>query len=331
MQNQRNLYVDLIKCLLIILVVLGHFIQYFQYKSDFSLFWSSKLFKFIYTFHMPLFMAISGYFAYFSIKRHPAPVYIISRLKYLLVPLLSWCLILSIVNITNQPANTSFLYHFLNTSLHSFWFVWSILFFSSIFCLLKKFKIDKTPTLIIVTLFILTIVPNDLRIIGKEFFIYFVIGYVLADKKIETLHRFCKKYLLIFLIITIICFIYWNPYLSYTDFFDLKGWGTYLFRVLLGIVSSVTVMEIMYWVYTKTMHSNTISYFSGIGQETLGIYLIQGVFIDASWIWIIPYVNIPNISLIYVIPSILFVILCYYFIIVISKNKISGFLLLGKK
>jgi hypothetical protein len=196
---------------------------------------------------------------------------------------------------------------------------------------LKKFKIDKTPTLIIVTLFILTIVPNDLRIIGKEFFIYFVIGYVLADKKIETLHRFCKKYLLIFLIITIICFIYWNPYLSYIDFFDLKGWGTYLFRVLLGIVSSVTVMEIMYWVYTKTMHSNTISYFSGIGQETLGIYLIQGVFIDASWIWIIPYVNIPNISLIYVIPSILFVILCYYFIIVISKNKISGFLLLGKK
>lgn len=332
MQNQRNLYVDLVKCLLIILVVLGHFIQYFQYKSNFSLFWSSNLFKFIYTFHMPLFMAISGYFAYFSISKQPALKYIVSRLKYLLVPLLLWAFLSSLISAASPSENTPFLSLFLNAFLHSFWFVWAIIFFSILLCLLKRLKADKVSILIIATLLILYIPSNYFRIdVGKEFFIYFAIGYVLANKKIDSLHQFCKKYLLIFLVITIICFIYWNPHLTYTNLFDLKRWAIYLFRVLLSIVSSITVLEFIYWVYSKTKNLSFLPYFAKIGKETLGIYLIQDVFITASWIWIIPHVNFPNISLIYVIPSILFVILCYYLIITLSRNKIAGLLLFGKK
>jgi fucose 4-O-acetylase-like acetyltransferase len=330
MHNQRSIFIDLVKSLLIILVVLGHFIQFFQYKSEFSLFWSSKLFKFIYTFHMPLFMAISGYFAYYSIAKYPTVDYIKSRLKYLLIPLLSWCLILSLIEVPHTTG--SFVFHFLNTTVYSYWFVWAVIIYSILFCFLKKFKIDKIPVLIPLAVLILCIPSDYFRIdIGKDFFIYFAAGYVLANKKIETLHQFCRKYLLVFLAVFIICFLYWNPYRSFTNLYDLNGWSWYLFRVLLAIVASITIMEIMYWVYTKTIESKSVSYISKIGQETLGIYLMQNVFIVASWIWIIPYVSLPNISLTYLLPSVLLVIICYYLIKIISRNKIAGLLLFGKK
>lgn len=334
MQNRRNSYIDLVKYLLITFVVLGHFIQFFQYKSNLSLFWSSNIFKFIYTFHMPLFMAISGYFAYFSISRQTPLKYIISRIKYLLIPLLIWaCLSSLIIFSTAKPSETTpLLSLFQNSFLHSFWFVWAIIFFSILLCLLKKIKADKAPILLISTLLILYIPSDYFRIdVGKEFFIYFAIGYLLANKGITAYHQFCKKYLILFIAIATICFIYWNPLLSFEGFLGLKGWIAYLFRILLAISSTVCVMEITYWIYSKIQKMKITNYFAKIGQETLGIYLIQDVFINTAWHRIIPYVNFPNVSLTYIIPSVLLVTICYYFITIVSKNKTAGLLLFGKK
>ena len=53
---KRNLHIDSVKGILLILVILGHVIQ----MTDSSSF-SQKLFDFLYIFHMPLFIYISGY------------------------------------------------------------------------------------------------------------------------------------------------------------------------------------------------------------------------------------------------------------------------------
>lgn len=53
---KRNLRIDSVKGILLILVILGHVIE----KTDNSSF-SQKLYDFIYIFHMPLFIYISGY------------------------------------------------------------------------------------------------------------------------------------------------------------------------------------------------------------------------------------------------------------------------------
>lgn len=57
----RDLSFDFIKGVLIILVVLGHVIQGL-YGIDNPDVWENLLFTIIYTFHMPLFIFISGYF-----------------------------------------------------------------------------------------------------------------------------------------------------------------------------------------------------------------------------------------------------------------------------
>ena len=59
MSNKRLLWADNLKGFLILLVVLGHTIQYSV--SDFD---SSHVFNYIYSFHMPLFMLMSGFCSY---------------------------------------------------------------------------------------------------------------------------------------------------------------------------------------------------------------------------------------------------------------------------
>lgn len=50
-------YLDTVKALAIFCVILGHSIQYFDVSGELK--W---MYSFIYSFHMPLFMAVSGFF-----------------------------------------------------------------------------------------------------------------------------------------------------------------------------------------------------------------------------------------------------------------------------
>lgn len=60
----RLLQIDLLKLFAIALVIWGHCIQYFSYN-----FYSEEpVYRIIYSFHMPLFMMISGFFSVSSMK-----------------------------------------------------------------------------------------------------------------------------------------------------------------------------------------------------------------------------------------------------------------------
>lgn len=58
--NSRLLWADSLKGLLMILVILGHAIQVYMPEACFH----NHVWNLIYSFHMPAFMTVSGYFAY---------------------------------------------------------------------------------------------------------------------------------------------------------------------------------------------------------------------------------------------------------------------------
>lgn len=64
---ERSAYWDVAKCLLILLVVLGHLIQHGGWTQDEN-FYQDVLFRIIYMFHMPMFALICGFFAAKSLK-----------------------------------------------------------------------------------------------------------------------------------------------------------------------------------------------------------------------------------------------------------------------
>lgn len=85
-------FLDFSKGMLILLVVIGHAIQYVAYQD--KGFWQDPIFKAIYIFHMPLFMAIAGYLSYRGIAGSTnLSLHIKSRAISYLLPIFSWAII----------------------------------------------------------------------------------------------------------------------------------------------------------------------------------------------------------------------------------------------
>lgn len=97
-KKKRDVSLDIAKGILIFLVVWGHAIQFgFGYKYGESYeSYTDWMFRFIYTFHMPLFMAIGGYLYYYSNRKNFKAV-LLSRIKSIGIPYLSYCTIMVLI------------------------------------------------------------------------------------------------------------------------------------------------------------------------------------------------------------------------------------------
>lgn len=97
----RSLTIDFLKAIAIILVVVGHCIQY-GFGHDYiagKAYFDNTLFKVIYSFHMPLFMLISGYLFAFSVEKGTWKTTVTKKVKSILIPLLIWSLLLFVIKI----------------------------------------------------------------------------------------------------------------------------------------------------------------------------------------------------------------------------------------
>ena len=90
MEKQRNIVFDAIKALAIVLVVYAHSIQYLSGYE----FWNNTVFQFIYSFHMPLFFMISGFFMSSALKLSGKD-FLTKKGISLLLPCFVWTIIFS--------------------------------------------------------------------------------------------------------------------------------------------------------------------------------------------------------------------------------------------
>lgn len=88
---ERDVSIDIAKGICIILVVIGHLLQF-----DCSGLAKNILFNYIYAFHMPVFMMLSGYVASYGKYDVTFTKLILRRFRQLMVPFLVW-MVLTIV------------------------------------------------------------------------------------------------------------------------------------------------------------------------------------------------------------------------------------------
>ena len=173
----RNIHIDLLKGFAIILVVLGHSVQFLSNNN-----FEDPLFKFIYSFHMPLFMFLSGYVCfnpqkgkYIDLKK---------RFKTLIIPFFTWWGIYNIYAFLSHKNIISFI-ELLVQPDNGLWFLW-VLFFLCIFLqisfiITKKYEEIIMLLIAIILLFITSFIPY-----GKYFgipliswyIVYFSFGYI---------------------------------------------------------------------------------------------------------------------------------------------------------
>ena len=170
-QSNRDSRLDSLKGFLIILVVLGHMLEpYFDTPVNII------LYVMIYSFHMPLFILLSGYF--FNPMQEDTKFWR-STLKLLESLIIFWIIGLFAYPIPEDSLNTSMLL----TPSWSLWYILSLLFWRLSSYYLAKRGIDITSSRSIIISFLISIVvgiiPISLELSFQRtlvFFPFFLIG-----------------------------------------------------------------------------------------------------------------------------------------------------------
>ena len=344
--NNRNQTLDIAKGMLIILVVLGHSIQYgygYTYCTT-GQFFDNLIFRCIYTFHMPLFMAISGFLFHYTNKRTYKEI-LTTRFSSIGLPFISYCTLLYIIwyNLNNIPH-----FYFSNYFLKlrgEMWFLSSLLLnciiVSSITHLFQKNI--KIGYVILWCLFPLTFIISDNYIpaLHKYMYFYFLLGFVIKECSAKIPLFFLgggSKWVFILLTcLTIICcFNYEKTIFIYNAGFCIYENGTIdynklyvnILRYIIGVSTSCWFMRIVFFIksHTKTL----IPFLTHIGQETLGIYGFQSIiFMTLSTIATIKDINI-NMGIAPLPLCVITLLACEIAIRVCKLNRYTKKLLLGK-
>lgn len=283
---------DLLKVMTIFLVIMGHFLQYMVDWPPFS----CPILGWIQSFHMPLFMAISGLFAANGYVRDGWVRYCVKRFARLIVPCLSWLVIIFFVKgvMNGWTWSGSMLKGVL---INDLWFLKSLFICSILGCLAYgNGSLKKRFARIVLTLLI-----SQACLIWNVFVMYpcFLCGIYIA-KYLDILLRHTKAVLWIsgslFFVLSI--------YLAVSPDFWIVGTGIrqalfhgslsiesslgflldivgrrYL-AMFVGIMASVFFIVGSYKLFLGIKSGVIMRCLVDVGKYTLGIYVIQTVIVE---------------------------------------------------
>lgn len=322
MASDRIIYLDALRGIAIIFVVMGHTVQFNMISYS-----ANDVFNFIYSFHMPLFFIISGMAAAIGrskIQFSNATHLIYSKIRSLIVPFLSWSLI--IPAIISPAFDLREIHIKLITLLQSpdkgTWFLLTLfMIYINYFvvCFVSNyFKNQKVEFL--TTFVVLCGVVGGKILTGNSFYfsaiynVAFFVGYFFMR---YNLSAYINKYIVL-VCIFLFCF--------YSVKFDFQESST-IMKLGIGL------MAFLFWGYiAQKMEYKFCKKTAWLGQNTLEIYVMHyyvvkifSVEMDVSVIKPIP------LFIVIAMISIIVCIVVTYIGSVIKKIPLMGFLLFGKR
>lgn len=280
MAASRILLFDLLKAFAIFLVVWGHVIQYFL-SSDSQ---TEPVYRFIYAFHMPLFMMVSGYFAGSSLDRPVLPM-LRKRFMQLIVPCVTWGLVLYVTQLEAiAPARASDyspagLLHCLT---HWFWFL------KSLFCCFVLLAIGKWLCGGWAAWVFVLLLSQFLPFLQLRYLVApFLAGVWLSRSGAGERHpgRWCGVSALAFVVLFMLQpdEAANAPSLTaslksgdYVVALELFGWR--LHRIFTGLAGSMCCISFFRWVNFRSGWLTEA--IAGYGRQTLGLYVLQVLLVE---------------------------------------------------
>lgn len=283
--SSRNPALDIAKGFLIILVVVGHGLQY-AIGSDYGTsgeFFFDPFYRAIYCFHMPLFMIISGYLFFRSI--HKGMKYVVkSKIVTIVIPYTTYVTIF--ILLTTLLENTNGWYRIL---VNEFWFLPSILLNSIIVGLVVHLIKSKTLQLIILTFIAISLHFISKYLPGTYVFMFtcFITGYFynMFINHSLLLHVNTNHWTLLFAIVSFyICYSYFEydifVYTSSTCIWKNGQLSPHnilinIQRYIIGIIASASFMVIVS--YYKLLPQKVIKFLGQCSRYSLGIYCLSNI------------------------------------------------------
>lgn len=272
---KRDHYFDNAKFILIFLVVFGHLLQSYIHSDSLI----ANLYILIYTFHMPAFILIAGYFA----KGFFEKGYIGKVFKKLIIPYLIFQLIYSI-----------FYYFLFNKQMldldvlnphWSLWFLLSLFYWNLMLPIFNKLK----PYFAILLAFLIGLAVGYIDWISNYlslsrtfvFFPFFLMGYYLKKEhfKIITHHR--VKIIGAIILVVIALGISLFPGLNEKWLLGSKPYSVMESSSTLGLLKRLGIYHInlvMIGIFFAFVPRKKL-FFTKLGRNTLYVYLLHGFFV----------------------------------------------------
>lgn len=330
--TQRILYIDAIKAFLMFIVIWGHTIQYTNVYEGLN----NSIAAFIYSFHMPLFMTLSGMFFNKQLTLNFLDA-LRKNFNRLLLPALVVSLSLFLIVFINKPRGILESINWLWNSRP--WFVTTLFFCNVSTCIVYR-MCKRIGLSFFLTFVIFCFIPDiNERLIFM--YPYFVLGYfinyliykrVLRGEIFFLAFLFCIFYKLNTSDIT----IYSSPFTLWSIngkfHFDESMYIAFK-RYFVGLCGSIGFFWILRVIFCgvgrRFCNIHIVQY---IGKNTLGLYLLQ---IGLFTIWMgIRNDYLANITygkdwlaLLLSFIVLFFLLLCIYSI---RKSKIATHLILGE-
>ncbi len=207
MTSVRNHHFDNIKALLIFLVVFGHMIEPLRDIEFFKI-----TYFIIYSFHMPLFIFLAGYFASPNTKGLKSTAKLL--IKYEIIYALIYFILFGLSSSGSGDFN---LWSTISYALQPIWVLWFLL--SLIWWRLLLIAYEKHPVaigIIIAIIISFNFIPFNFRILSLgrtlSFFPFFLLGY-LAKKHKFSFHRIERNRTIAFYFFGMLL-IFWTLYSS---------------------------------------------------------------------------------------------------------------------
>lgn len=283
--SKRDPYFDSLKFILICLVVFGHILEYSGIADQLSF----KVYTFIYTFHMPLFIFISGFFSKNMTWEK------LKKSFKTLIP--AYLIFQTILYIPNMLDGSFSLFNYLTSPQGILWYILSLLYWRIIFYLIPKIKFLNFPVVITVSVLMALLLglvnyPVFLSIAKTIAFLpYFALGYYCTGDIITKIRSWNKGISLIILFTVFVL-----VYLFATSDFTLNLYGEFSYKYVfnnipLGLLwRAVTLITAV--IASCAVINIATSKLSRWGNRTLDIYLLHAPLVYIFYMMLIKKLEI---------------------------------------
>lgn len=328
--KERLIWADSLKGILIILVILGHAMQECLGEKVFA----NHLWNIIYSFHMPAFMAISGYLSFRIGNKYKYSIVLWRRFRQLVIPFLIWTIINKCVHGTFTLLS---IWEIIYDPSKGLWFLWVLfliyVFFNFGLWLSDKFKIypELVHSLMCIS-FVGMMAMFGVSVFGIQLVAYYFLFYTIGFYT----HKYFSSFIHINGLLLIFLFFVWFILAWYWSIESVPALlaGIPLPKTILNysyrFISAFIAIYLLMAVFPKYMNKH--SFTNGIicfwGRLSLGIYTVHLIVLGDifSVIDAFLFCNFLKISLTFVVVGGVSLLLVH----ILSKNGVTAKWLLGK-
>ena len=334
----RLLEFDVIKVLAIFLVLWGHAIMHFTSEDQYSF----SAYQFIYSFHMPLFMMLSGFFSASSMRVSFKELFY-KKFWRLIYPAISFGLIFLGVNLL-----WDYFADYKGNSVNGIKYMWGIFWFLKslfvcyivLYLCLKLCDGRKLPASIIAIVF-----SQECPLFMVNWMLpFFVLGYLFSYNFSKFL-QYKKLLFAVSLLAFAICLHYYDAACieqiqevkqrlllrdlgAITDLMKIQ-----MSRFLIGFAGSVMVISGVSIIVPCYRNSPMMLLFAKYGGQTLGIYILQTLILEIIGFRLIDLRGMNTILYSYIVcplASLFVMALCIFILKWIKPTPVLNKLLWGK-